>query len=202
MPTGYTAGVQDGTITTFADFAMVCARAFGATIDMRDLPMTAEIPDEFVPAPYYAERLAKDEAELARIQQMDEAEWQAGYSSAVQSYAADRAESRARTAAQKARYEAMKSIAEAWTPPTADHIEFKAFMVSQLAESIKFDCSGYDYYADDFRSFGQWKPDCIKMAHEAVARSLKNLNEEKQRCVSCSKWVRDLRASLKQGLSL
>lgn len=36
MPTGYTAGIIDGKINTFRDFALVCVKAFGAAIHMRD----------------------------------------------------------------------------------------------------------------------------------------------------------------------
>lgn len=36
MPTGYTASVQEGKVTEFRDFAMECARAFGALVMMRD----------------------------------------------------------------------------------------------------------------------------------------------------------------------
>lgn len=36
MPTGYTAGILDNKITTFSEFALLCSRAFGATIHMRE----------------------------------------------------------------------------------------------------------------------------------------------------------------------
>jgi hypothetical protein len=39
MPTGYTAGVADGTITEFREYALLCARAFGACIMLRDEPV-------------------------------------------------------------------------------------------------------------------------------------------------------------------
>ena len=35
MPTGYTAAVCSGEITEIKDFALSCARAFGALITMR-----------------------------------------------------------------------------------------------------------------------------------------------------------------------
>jgi len=63
MPTGYTAGVQDGKITEFSDFALNCARAFGALITMRDDPQDTPIPEKFeARTSYYDERLenAKD----------------------------------------------------------------------------------------------------------------------------------------------
>lgn len=40
MPTGYTAGILDGEINTFEEFAKTCMRAFGATIHMRDEPLS------------------------------------------------------------------------------------------------------------------------------------------------------------------
>lgn len=63
MPTGYTHGVQDGTVTEFRDFALICARAFGATILMRDDPMDAPIPDEFQSSTYHLDRLKELEIE-------------------------------------------------------------------------------------------------------------------------------------------
>jgi hypothetical protein len=36
MPTGYTAGILDGKINTFPEFATECMKAFGACIHMRD----------------------------------------------------------------------------------------------------------------------------------------------------------------------
>lgn len=55
MPTGYTAAVEDGTITEFDDFAWQCARAFGALIMMRDDPMSAPIPQKFEPTAEHVE---------------------------------------------------------------------------------------------------------------------------------------------------
>ncbi len=58
MPTGYTAAVQNGTVTRFADFAMNCARAFGALVELRD-EMDAPIPDTFKPSTHHSESLKK-----------------------------------------------------------------------------------------------------------------------------------------------
>ena len=40
MPTGYTAYIEDGDITTGKDFLMLCSRAFGVAIDVRDEPLS------------------------------------------------------------------------------------------------------------------------------------------------------------------
>ncbi len=58
MPTGYTAEILDGKITTFPQFAKQCMRAFGATIHMRDDDMDAEFTPR-TPSDYYAKEIKK-----------------------------------------------------------------------------------------------------------------------------------------------
>ena len=52
---------------TFPQFAMRCARAFGALIEMRDDSMDAPIPDEFSPSDYHVKAKAKAEETLKRL---------------------------------------------------------------------------------------------------------------------------------------
>jgi len=59
MPTGYTYPVVEGKITEFSDFALSCARAFGALITMRDDPHDTPIPETFEPSDYNAKKLAE-----------------------------------------------------------------------------------------------------------------------------------------------
>ena len=53
MPTGYTAYIKDGDITTGKDFLKLCLRNFGVAIDMRDEPLSKPVPTQFEPNPYY-----------------------------------------------------------------------------------------------------------------------------------------------------
>lgn len=53
MPTGYTNRIQNGEITEFKDFALACARAFGALISMRDDALDAPMPAEILPDTKY-----------------------------------------------------------------------------------------------------------------------------------------------------
>ena len=45
MPSGYTEGVASGKVTEFKEYALLCARAFGACISLRDEPLSLEIPE-------------------------------------------------------------------------------------------------------------------------------------------------------------
>ena len=40
MPTGYTAFIEDGDITTGREFLLLCSRNFGVAIDVRDEPLS------------------------------------------------------------------------------------------------------------------------------------------------------------------
>ena len=52
MPTGYTAGILEGKIKTFPEFAKICMRAFGAAIHMRDNGLCQIPTNKFVGLQY------------------------------------------------------------------------------------------------------------------------------------------------------
>lgn len=197
MPTGYTADVQSGKVTDFPEFAMQCARAFGALIMMRDDPRNAQIPEQFKPqTSYYDEQITAAKATLADIGALSEADCQrraqAEHADALKHW---RTRHREKTE-QKTRYEAMIAKTEAWIPPTPDHTELRTFMVKQLRESIDFDCSSsYDNepVAQDAEA---WRAATIAKAERDLEYGLKHRQEEIERTDGCNKWVADLRASL------
>lgn len=57
MPTGYTYPVAEEKVDTLAEFALQCARAFGACVTMRDEPSNKPIPEEFKPSLHYQKKL-------------------------------------------------------------------------------------------------------------------------------------------------
>lgn len=199
MPTGYTADVQDGTVTDLRTFALRCARAFGALIDMRDEHLDAPIPD-VLPAhtSYYETSLANAKTDLAKLSAMDEA----AIAAAAEAYNAERLayfnENRQKTADQKARYEAMLAKVEAWTGgPT----ELKEFMIEQLRESIRFDTSGYpgSDVPPETLTADQWFTAESERIARDIAYAEKNIAEEQERTAARNKWLADLRASLPEA---
>lgn len=196
MPTGYTADVADGKVTEFRDFALTCARAFGATIMQRDAPIT-EAPKHREVGSYYYEWIARDEAKIAALDAMTDADADAGY-------AAERAEAethllewREEKATKRLRYEAMLALAEDWEPPTHEHLEMAKFMCEQLRQSMDSDCGGtWEPDAPVFASGSEWRSERRRQAVESLARSRKSLDEELVRCRTANAWIDALYASL------
>lgn len=196
MPTGYTAKLYEGEEQTFPDFAMTCARAFGALIEMRDMGLDARIPDEFEPPTYHEKEIRIAKARLATLGEMtpENAARHAkeDYDQAV--IAREKAETERN--ARRERYEAMLADVDKWQPPTEEHQGLKTFMADQLRESIKFDC-GMDYWPDLPTLDGaEWMAQQVAKAERDVAYHTEEHQKELERTESRNAWVRALRESL------
>jgi hypothetical protein len=196
MASGYTYGVQSGEVTEFRDFAMRCARAFGALIEMRDSPPDAPIPREFAPSSYHAEKIQEAALKIAALEEMDRSDME---DAAAQEYAEHLRrynERRAQRRVHCQRYEAMLAQVKAWEPPTTDHAEMKKFMRDQLTESMKWDCDGSYDEAPERLSGPVWHTEALSKAHKSLAYHREESEKERERCAARNKWVRDLRESL------
>ena len=197
MPTGYTYPVVDGKVTDFPEFAMQCARAFGALITMREDPMDAEIPDEFKPSDYSGKKLAEAKAKLKKLHALSPAQVQerADESYAIQLKA--HLDYRARMRLENDRLDAMLKHVRSWRPPTSEHKGLKEFMVEQLTTS-KHDMK-WGSEEPVKRSAEDWLASEIASAKREVDYHTKDDEQEKERAASRTEWVRQLRASLKQS---
>lgn len=195
MPTGYTCDVQNGKITEFKDFALKCARAFGANIMMRDDPMDAPIK-EYEPSSYHKEALEKAEKRLPEVQEMSPQECE---EQAEKEYteAKERNEKYISEAnEQRERYEQMLEKVRSWIPPTSEHQGLKEFMIKQLTDSIEWDCST-EYYTNPERKTGeQWRKDQIDSLKHDIEYHSKHHAEEVDRTNSRNEWNRQLFDSL------
>lgn len=195
MPTGYTANIKDG--ITFEQYALQCARAFGALVDMRDEPSDAEIPNSFEPDDYNAKRLEEAKKRLHFFRTLSSEECEAMAKQEHQEELARQIKRLEENKALMASYHAMLEQAKAWTPPSSDHVNLKEFMVSQIEESIRFDDRS-EYCEPLPRQSGeQWLADQIKAAEWSVSYHEKAHKEEVDRCKKRSEWVKALRTSLK-----
>jgi hypothetical protein len=178
MPTGYTAPVEDGTVTDVKDFAAACARAFGAFMHQRDERMDAVLRYPDLDTKFYDEGLVNAKAEISRWQQMSEEDKYKEWSEYAKTQTVQRHKAKATAATKRARYESMLAqVEEVDTPSILEN--FKNFMVEQLESSIKHDC-GNDGFEDRFYgvlSFSEW---CDRKA-EAVLRDATYYDEQAQK---------------------
>lgn len=201
MPTGYTAGVQDGTITEFKDFAIQCARAFGANIMMRDDPLNSPIVVQEV-AGYHYEWLDEAKAELSRLRKLSIEECEAEAKGEWKKAVAYREETLVNDGIHMSRYDMMLEKVRVWNPPTPDHVHMKEWMIKQLEESIKFDCGHAEYYSEKpiLEDAKEWRKRKIEEAEKKVQRRAKDLEEEIARTRERNEWNRKLFESLGETL--
>jgi len=198
VPTGYTSYIKEG--VTFEQFALRCARAFGACIEMRDEDMGKNIPDEFKPSIYHEEALAEAKKSLEAVIKMTEKEAAIKAKKRYDENIADTARAIKEHKELRKLYEAMLEQVRAWVPPTKEHKGMKKFMIEQIESSIEHDCDT-KYYED--RKFvlltgAQYKTEEIKSLQDSIAYNTKEDMAEKERARDRTEWVRKLRKSLKR----
>ena len=198
MPTAYTAPIADG--ISFKEYAMGCARAFGALIDMRDEPQNAEIPEAFEASTYHKDAIEKESMELKELLAMDHATAAAKARESHQKHIDHHTESVAKGEALDAKYNAMMAKVEAYKSPSSDHDNFKKFMADQIKESIRFDCR-WNYHREliesaKLMSGAEWILSEKKRLEESIEYHRKNQAYDNERNRQRNEWVRLLRESL------
>lgn len=195
MPTGYTGELYDGKKVKFEDFALRCARAFGALILMRDEPMDAKIPDRFEPSSYHVEALAKAKRLLPVAEGMSTAQAEKKSEAEFDKEMKHFNESIMESARRRKNYQDMIRQVNAWTPPTKDHTRLKEFMLEQLTSSIDFDC--HEPTKPFMQSGAEYRRDLIAQTKNDIKYHQDALNKEVELAMERTAWVKALRDSLR-----
>lgn len=197
MATGYTADVASGKVTDFKEYALLCARNFGACITMRDDPLSSEIP-EFEVDSYYQRAVESSTKALEEFSLMNDGDQEKMY---LEQTAENLDHTQIRIHVIKTeldRYEEMLDKALQYEPPTPEHEKYAEFLVQQLESSIKWDCD-LTYYEDQKTpSFSEWKTLKLESLSSSVNYAVKGLSEEIKRVRSRNEWVRQLKKSLEK----
>lgn len=202
MPTGYTAPIYEGEENfTFTKFAMRCARNFDALIEMRGEPLDAEIDFDkcFQPSDYYKKALERVEKEYQEFLDNPPTVEELGkkYDEKVNNDFEKFLEQRKRKEALRERYAAMLEQVKAWKPPTEEHNNLKEFMISQLQESMDYDCVVYSPYTDDREEYINYymSPDPFL---KEIAYYKERYEKEVELCNNRKQWVIKLIQSFKE----
>jgi len=195
MPTGYTDKIKNG--ISFKEFAMGCARAFGACITMRDDSSNKKIPEEFKPSLYY--KKLKDDAVLKLISlkymNIEEAD-----KSAFLEYEKKKSDNEKYDKGKvdlKEKYDSMLLKAKKWVSPSEDHNGFKNFMISQIEDSIKFDCTIYKSDKVKKLTGEEWLKLHISKAEGNIVYYDKEHIKELEKTNKRNLWIKQLRNSMK-----
>lgn len=199
MPTGYTAKLMEKG-QTFPEFVLLCARAFGATILMRDDPMDKPIPEAFKPSDYNEKALRAAKAELDRLDSMGGNE-RIAFGEAQRK--ADIQQNRdwlTRERNENERLTAMRVQVQAWEPPSPEHVSLKNFMLEQIDMSV----NSTDYIEKaiveaEAKSPAAYYAAAVAKAARDVEYHIEEQAKEVERTESRNRWIRQLRDSLKES---
>ena len=155
MPTSYTVDVQKG--ISFKEYALNCAKAFGALVSMRDECSTKEVPEVLMPQKYHLTEQEKAESYVSTLLSMSTKEAESKASSMYIKEENFRQEKLIEYKNIKVNYQEMLIKTKNWVVPSSEHNTLKTFMTTQLEESIVFDCDDEYYRTPTIKLTGeQW----------------------------------------------
>lgn len=190
MPTGYTADVVAGKITSLRDFALLCARGMGATIMMRDEPWDAPIPERFEPqTDFYRTKLEAASTLLQELETLSPEDCDARALSDFEMRLASHNRYEAERKAENDRLRAMLDQVRRW------HTEaegIREFMIDQLQISL----TDYTSPAPTALSGQEWLQETRLQTLREISRNEKNIADELHRTAMRNQWLADLRRSL------
>ena len=204
MPTGYTAGIEDGTITTGKDFLKLCTRAFGIAMDLRDEPLSVPTPTKFEPNTYYKDKLEEAKAELEECRKISFEEAKAKM---IKSHA-DRVKMyksiAERYTENNKKYAKVRAEVEAWNPPTLEHYNLKKFALEQIDMCIE----KQEYIDECLQKANEKLDDSDKAVEEFISHEFESCyenlkrrkeywEEEQARAASKNAWMENFLNSLK-----
>lgn len=198
MPTGLTARIYEGKEVSFKDFALLCARQFGALMHMKDESLDAPIIKR-EPNTFYLEELNKSKRKLEEfkanppVKEFLVKEW----AEKLERLKEEDIKRNKEYDELRMRYLKMLKQVEEWVPPTKEHTKLKQFMIDQLKDCIKWDCM-ISRSADNFPTVEQYIAD--RLSPEPLEKDIeyyqKEWDKQVEYCEEANKWVEDLINSL------
>ena len=206
MPTGYTAHIEDGEITTGKEFLRLCTRAFGIAIDVKDEPLSTPTPSSFEPSPFYKESYDRALKKLEEVNKMtfDEAKIQmrADYEKRISDYKAY-AE---RETVMNEKYAKVRKEVEEWIPPTGEHEGLKKFALEQIDMCVtkqeyidEYLEKSKEEFDDSDEAVQNYINDIVDYYQRDAERSYKSWQEELERTRSKNEWMTKFLESLEEN---
>lgn len=185
---GYTAFIDEKDVS-LKEFVFICSHAFFYDSSGTDLPKEEKVSD------YHIKKIQEITSELKKIKNMSvhdaEKESQKEYTQRekyIKKYVSDK---------QRLynKYQSMLKKVKNWVIPSSEYIALKKFMIEQLEESIKFDCSNYVSESNSLLSGKAWIDSKNKDLRKNLKYHKEEYKKESDRIIDKNTWIRVLRES-------
>jgi hypothetical protein len=206
MPTGYTAGIIDGEITTFEQFATQCTRAFGATIHMRDNPLDSPYEPR-TPSEYYVNSLQSQREKLEETKTMTDEAIVRDFENLLNDSLKYHERELEKTKVNLGRLNSIMESAKSWVPPTEDHEGVRDYMIDQLEITIKAD-GDPSYHVNKIVQAKKeleegidpkvYREEKIKESEDRIAYYEGEVQKELERCKQSNDWMDKFLESIKK----
>lgn len=202
MPTGYTAGILNGTITTFEEYAKGCSRAF--VLHMRDEPSDAEFkPRE--PGDYHLKAVEKAKVVLEFVNTHSDEELLEDEKKKLEGLKVYHEKEIKKALAGELKMREFLERAREYTPPTDSHKAIAEFMQNQIEITLDGDYSGgchkdcLEKVEADLESMSanNIRNERRLEAYGDVERHTRHHKEEVKRCKEHNGWYYEFVDSLK-----
>jgi len=200
MPTGYTRYIHDG-MTSFPEWAMICARAFDACVTMMDKLLNSKIPEKFESSFLSLEMAIADYQKLIDLSHDDFA------IIALERLALDKEvilDGINKNTHVLFLLNSMRIKVLAWSPPTINYNSLKDFMLKLLDNDIELCESNIVYYKEKYNDKMQKNINVdeimammLSEARLTIALYEKEYKEKVNRRQRDVLWIKRLRDSLK-----
>ena len=192
MVTAYTQGIIDGSIKTFKDFALICARA---SIHMRGADLSAEFKER-IPDSFYDEQIKGAEKMIEEIKSLSDEEIIKRKREKIEKGIKRHEKEFLEKVELQKKLNNFLLDAKNYKPPTEDHKQVRYFMIEQLENTIEWMCD-IKFNKDEINSLNKelnnLNPEMIKLEylsnfHSAVELYYKEKKKELERCENSNKW--------------
>lgn len=201
MPTGYTAGIIDGEIKDFKEFATLCTRAFLA--HLRDEPFNSAYKRR-EPTDYHMNVIVKAKKELKEVKLISDKKLITIRKKELVEQKKEHEKKHSQRDLNKIKMNSFLEKAKSYKPPTKTHEGIAKFMIKQLEDTIDFDFSD-TYHLDRIDKINQElnsldatkiREEKIKSLNYDISYHQKEHKEELKRCEDINKWYDDFINSL------
>lgn len=197
MPTGLTAPIHDNKDISFADFAKECAQHIGYLASYRD---DEELPVKIEVSMYHNKELSKAQDALKKFKAMSEENRRKMAVEEIENKVKQLEDAIQGGAELEERYLAMKEKVEAWELPTKAHESLKNLMITQLDQSIQFDCM-QEWAHEQLEQVKsttptQWAENHLKDLKKSVEYHQEQWEEDKRQAKNADQWLQAFYKSL------